>query len=255
VAVLRLERPLCVFDLETTGIQVVHDRIVELCIVKVMPDNERRSKVWRVNPGRPIPAGASAVHGITDEMVADCPPFADIAKEVGDYLDGCDLAGFNSNKFDIPLLAEEMLRANVDFDFQGRLAIDVQNIFHRLEERTLSAAYKFYCGKPLENAHTAEADVLATLEVLEAQLDRYPEQLENDVRFLAEYSNRQKVVDFAGFIAFDAEGQEIFTFGKHKGRRVREILLNDNGYYSWVMNADFPLYTKKALAQIRQSMR
>ena len=231
MAVLRLERPLCVFDLETTGIQVVHDRIVELCIVKVMPDNERRSKVWRVNPGRPIPAGASAVHGITDEMVADCPPFADIAKEV------------------------EMLRANVDFDFQGRLAIDVQNIFHRLEERTLSAAYKFYCGKPLENAHTAEADVLATLEVLEAQLDRYPEQLENDVRFLAEYSNRQKVVDFAGFIAFDAEGQEIFTFGKHKGRRVREILLNDNGYYSWVMNADFPLYTKKALAQIRQSMR
>lgn len=255
MAVLRLERPLCFFDLETTGIQVVHDRIVELCIVKVMPDNERRSKVWRVNPGRPIPAGASAVHGITDEMVANCPSFAEIAAEVADYLVGCDLAGYNSNKFDIPLLAEEMLRAQVDFDFQNCFAVDVQNIFHRLEERTLSAAYKFYCGKPLENAHTAEADVLATLEVLEAQLDRYPDQLENDVPFLAAFSNRQKVVDFAGFLAYDADGQEIFTFGKYKGRRVREILLTDNGYYSWVLNADFPLYTKKALTSIRESMR
>ncbi len=255
MAQLLLTKPLCVFDLETTGVQVVSDRIVEMCVVKVMPDGEERTKVWRVNPGIPIPPQASAIHGITDEMVAECPRFSTIAHEVLQYLEGCDLAGFNSNKFDIPLLAEEFLRVGVDFEMGKRRTVDVQNIFHRMEERTLSAAYSFYCGEKLENAHNAEADVMATLHVLKAQLDRYPETLQNEIGFLSDFSNRQRVADFAGFIAFDSEDQEIFTFGKYKGRRVREVLLQDNGYYSWVLNADFPLYTKKVLTALRLSMR
>jgi DNA polymerase-3 subunit epsilon len=217
---------------------------------KVHPDGKEETHTWRVNPTISIPAGASAVHGIYDADVADKPTFADLAAEVNGLIQDSDLAGYNSNKFDIPLLAEEFLRAGIEFDMSKRRAVDVQNIFHRMEQRTLTAAYKFYCGKSLEDAHSAEADVLATYEVLKSQLDRY-EELENDMSFLAEFSNRQKVADFAGFIAYNAQGQEIFTFGKYRGQRVESVLQENPGYYSWIQNADFPLYTKQVLTKIR----
>ena len=247
---LQLTRPICFFDLETTGVNVTNDRIVEICVHKVHPDGKEATHTWRVNPTVPIPAGASAVHGIYDADVANKPTFADLAAEVNGLIQDSDLAGYNSNKFDIPLLAEEFLRAGIEFDMSKRRAVDVQNIFHRMEQRTLTAAYKFYCGKSLDDAHSAEADVLATYEVLKSQLDRY-EELENDMRFLAEFSNRQKVADFAGFIAYDGQGQEIFTFGKYRGQTVESVLQENPGYYSWIQNADFPLYTKQVLTKIR----
>ena len=247
---LNLVRPICIFDLETTGVNVTNDRIVEICIHKVNPSGQEATHTWRVNPTIPIPTGSSLVHGIYDNDVANKPTFQEIAVEIHQLINDSDLAGFNSNKFDIPLLAEEFLRAGIDFDMSNRRAVDVQNIFHRMEERTLSAALKFYCGQKLENAHSAEADVLATYEILKAQVQRYDE-LENDIKFLANFSNRQKVADFAGFISFNENEEEVFTFGKYKGKTVKAVLNENPGYYSWIQNADFPLYTKKILTAIR----
>ncbi|MFC7444454.1 DNA Pol III Epsilon Chain [Mesoflavibacter sp. HG96] len=247
---LNLTKPLCFFDLETTGINITNDRIVEISILKVYPNGNKESKTWLVNPEMPIPAEVSAIHGITDDKVANEPTFKQLATEINNMIKDADLAGFNSNRFDIPLLAEEMLRADMDFDMKSRLAIDVQTIFHKMEQRTLSAAYKFYCDKTLENAHTAAADTLATYEVLEAQVERY-EDLENNAKFLAEFSSRKRFADFAGFIAFNKEGQEVFSFGKHKGKLVTDVLETEPGYFGWLLNADFPLYTKKVLTAIK----
>ena len=247
---LQLTKPLCFFDLETTGINITTDRIVEISILKVYPNGNKESKTWLVNPEMPIPAEVSAIHGITNDKVANEPTFKQLASEINNMIKDADLAGFNSNRFDIPLLAEEMLRADMDFDMKSRLAIDVQTIFHKMEQRTLSAAYKFYCDKTLENAHTAAADTLATYEVLEAQVERY-EDLENNAKFLAEFSSRKRFADFAGFIAFNKEGQEVFSFGKHKGKLVTDVLETEPGYFGWLLNADFPLYTKKVLTAIK----
>lgn len=247
---LKLNRPICFFDLETTGIEVAKDRIVEIAILKIHPNGNKESKTWLVNPTIPIPAVSSAVHGITDEKVADEPTFKELAPQIYQMIKDSDLAGFNSDRFDIPLLAEELLRAEVDFDMKNRVSVDVQTIFHKKEERTLSAAYKFYCGETLENAHSAMADTTATYEIMKAQLDRY-EDLENDIKSLSVFTTRKKSVDFAGFIALNEEGKEIFTFGKHKGALVEEILEREPGYFSWIQNAEFPLYTKKVLTAIK----
>lgn len=248
---LNLKRPIVFFDLETTGVDVVKDRIVEICLLKIHPSGEEETHTWLVNPERNIPEEVIAVHGITNEAVADKPIFKDLAKRVYDLVKDSDLAGYNSNKFDIPVLAEEFLRAGIDFDMGKRVAVDVQNIFHRMEQRTLVAAYKFYCNQELVDAHSAEADVRATYEVLKAQLDRYPDDLENDINTLSAFSNRQNVADFAGFIAYNAEGVEFFTFGKYKGKLVEDVLGSDPGYFGWMQNADFPLYTKKVLTAIK----
>ena len=213
---LNLKNPIVFFDLETTGTNINSDRIVEICYLKVYPNGNEESKTMRINPEMPIPAEASAVHGIYDADIADCPTFKEVARNIANDIEGCDLAGFNSNRFDIPVLAEEFLRAGVDIDMSRRKFVDVQVIFHKMEQRTLSAAYKFYCGKNLEDAHTAEADTRATYEVLMSQLDRYPE-LQNDVAFLADYSSFNKNVDFAGRMVYDDKGVEVFNFGKYKG--------------------------------------
>ncbi len=238
------------FDLETTGINIAKDRIVEISILKVFPNGNKESKTWLVNPEMEIPAEVVAIHGISNEKVVTEPTFNELAEQVNNLIAGCDLAGFNSNRFDIPLLAEEMLRAGIDFDMKNRVAVDVQVIFHKKEQRTLSAAYKFYCDKNLENAHSAEADTNATYEILKSQLDRY-DDLENETKFLSEFSSHKKRADFAGFIMFDEDEEEIFTFGKYKGKKVVTILENDKGYYSWIQKADFPLYTKKVLTAIK----
>lgn len=247
---LNLKRPICFFDLETTGINISKDRIVEISILKIFPNGTQESKTWLVNPEMPIPAETTAVHGIDDAKVANEPIFKELAAKVSEMIKGCDLGGFNSNRFDIPLLAEELLRAGLDFDMKNTVAIDVQTIYHKMEKRTLSAAYKFYCDKDLTDAHSAEADTLATYEVLKAQLDKYPE-LENDAKFLAEFSSRKQFVDFAGFIAYNEDGKEVFSFGKHKGKLVEQIMEEEPGYFGWIQNADFPLYTKKVLTAIR----
>ena len=247
---LKLTRPICFFDLETTGIEVAKDRIVEIAIFKVYPNGNKESKTWLVNPTIPIPAQSTAVHGITNEKVANEPTFKELSSQIYAMIKDSDLAGFNSDRFDIPLLAEELLRAEVDFDMKNRVSVDVQTIFHTKEERTLSAAYKFYCNQTLENAHSAEADTMATYEILKAQLDRY-EDLENDIKSLSEFTTRKKSVDFAGFIALNDKGQEIFTFGKHKGALVDEVFDKEPGYFGWIQNADFPLYTKKVLTAIK----
>lgn len=247
---LKLNRPICFFDLETTGIDVGKDRIVEIAIFKVYPNGTKESKTWLVNPTIPIPAQATAVHGISNEKVANEPTFAMLASQIHAMIKDSDLAGFNSDRFDIPLLAEELLRAGVDFDMKNRVSVDVQTIFHKMEERTLSAAYKFYCGQLLENAHSAAADTLATYEILKAQLDRYSD-LQNDMKSLAEFTTRKKSVDFAGFIAINDKGEEYFTFGKYKNVLVDEVFDKDPGYYGWIQNADFPLYTKKVLTGLK----
>lgn len=247
---LKLSRPIAFFDLETTGINVSTDRIVEISIYKIMPNGDKEIKTKKINPTIPIPIESSAVHGITDADVVDAPTFAEVAKDLAKFIEGCDLAGYNSNKFDVPLLAEEFLRADVDFDISKRNLVDVQNIFHKMEQRTLSAAYHFYCKKDLTNAHSAEADTIATYEILEAQLDKYQE-LKNDVKFLADFSQRSVNADLIGRIIFDENGVEIFNFGKHKGKSVEKVLEIEPGYYSWMMNGDFPLYTKKILTNIR----
>ena len=247
---LKLNKPICFFDLETTGINIAKDRIVEISILKIHPNGNKESKTWLVNPTIEIPKEASDIHGITNERVVTEPTFKELAVAVSEMIKGCDLAGFNSNRFDIPLLAEEMLRADVDFDMKNRVAIDVQVIFHKKEQRTLSAGYKFYCDQDLTDAHSAEADTKATYEILLAQLDKY-EDLENDVKSLSEFSTHNKRADFAGFIMFDEDDNEVFTFGKHKGKKVVEILEKDQGYYNWIQKSDFPLYTKKVLTAIK----
>ncbi len=249
---LKLTRPICFFDLETTGINVALDRIVEISILKIYPNGNRESKTWLVNPEMEIPAETTAIHGISNEKVANEPTFKKLAQEIYKMIKDSDLGGFNSDRFDIPLLAEEMLRADIDFDMKHMVSVDVQTIFHKMEKRTLEAAYKFYCDKELSDAHSAKADTLATYEVLLSQLDRYPE-LENNIKKLAEFSTHRQFADFAGFIGFDEEGVEIFSFGKHKGKRVNEVLDNEPGYFGWILNADFPLYTKKVLTQIKLS--
>lgn len=247
---LNLKNPIVFFDLETTGVDTSRDRIVEISTVKVFPNGDKEVKTRRLNPEMHIPEEATAVHGITDEDVANEPPFRAIAKSLAAYLEGCDFGGFNSNKFDVPVLMEEFLRAGVNVDFKNRKFIDVQNIFHKMEQRTLEAAYRFYCDKTLENAHSAEADTMATYEVLMAQLDRYPE-LQNDVAYLADFSARGQSADYAGRILYDDKGVEVFGFGKYKGRSVAEVFREEPSYYSWMMNGDFPLYTKKVITEIR----
>ena len=247
---LKLSKPICFFDLETTGIDITKDRIVEISILKVYPNGNKESKTWLVNPTIPIPKAASDVHGITDERVAGEPTFKELAKQIHNMIKDSDLAGYNSDRFDIPLLAEEMLRAEVDFDLGNRVSVDVQTIFHKMEQRTLSAASKFYCGKDLIDAHTASADTNATYEILKAQLDRY-DSLENNIKKLSEFTYRKQIADFAGFIGYNDKGEEIFTFGKHKGKRVEDIFDEEPGYFGWLLGADFPLYTKKILTAIK----
>lgn len=246
---LKLKRPLLFFDIESTGLNVATDRIVEISMVKVMPDGSRDVKTRRVNPTIPIPEAARAVHGISDEDVKDCPTFAQLAKSMMAWMEGCDIAGYNSLNFDIPMLTEEFMRAGLDPKFRERNLVDVQVIFYKKEPRTLSGAYKFYCGKNLEDAHTAEADTMATLEVLEAQLDHYPD-LENDVAALADFTKRQKMLDYAGRIVLDEHDVPIFNFGKHKGRSVREVLEQEPSYYTWMQNGDFTQDTKNVLTKI-----
>ena len=247
---LKLTRPICFFDLETTGIDIGKDRIVEISIFKVFPNGNKESKTWLVNPTIPIPPQTTAVHGITNEKVANEPTFAALSSQIYAMIKDSDLAGYNSDRFDIPLLAEEMLRAGVDFDMKNRVSVDVQTIFHKKEERTLSAALKFYCGKTLENAHTAEADTMATYEILLGQLERYPD-LQNDMKALSEFTTRKKSVDFAGMIVMNDKGQEMFSFGKYKNVLVDEVFDKDPGYFGWIQNADFPLYTKKVLTGLK----
>tara|TARA_R110002073_G_scaffold159955_1_gene315391 strand:+ start:2531 stop:3307 length:777 start_codon:yes stop_codon:yes gene_type:complete len=247
---LNLTKPICFFDLETTGVNISKDRVVEISILKVFPNGTEESKTWLVNPEMVIPNEVIAIHGITNEKVANEPTFKEIAKEVHNMIKDSDLGGFNSNRFDIPLLAEEMLRADLDFDMKNRVAVDVQTIFHKMEQRTLSAAYKFYCNESLDDAHSAEADTKATYEVLKAQIHKY-DLLENDTKFLAEFSSRKKLADFAGFINYNKKGEECFSFGKHKGKLVTEVLEKEPGYFGWLLDADFPLYTKKVLTAIK----
>lgn len=247
---LNLTKPICFFDLETTGVNITTDRIVEISVLKVFPNGKEDCKTWLVNPEIPIPKEITAIHGISNADVADKPVFKEVAKEIYNMIKDSDLAGFNSDRFDIPLLAEEMLRSDVDFDMKNRLSIDVQTIFHKMEQRTLSAAYKFYCHKELEGAHGAEADANATYEVLKAQIERYKE-IENDTKFLAEFSTRKQFADFAGFISYNKHGEECFAFGKHKGKLVTDVLETEPGYFGWLLNADFPLYTKKVLTAIK----
>ena len=251
---LKLYKPLCVFDLETTGTNVGKDRIVEICILKVNPDASRESKTWKVNPEMPIPKESSAIHGIYDEDVVNAPTFKDIASKILEMNSGSDLGGFNSNRFDVPLLAEELLRAGLDFDLSKFKLVDAQTIYHKMEPRNLSAAYNFYCQKTLENAHSAEADVLATFEVLDAQVGHY-EDLPNEVAGLSEFSFHSKFADLAGMIHFNDKDQEIFAFGKYKGQVVKEVFQKDIGYYGWLQSADFPLYTKKIFTKIQLKSR
>ncbi len=247
---LNLKKPLAFFDLETTGVDVSKDRIVEIAILKINPNQSQEIKTMRFNPEMHIPEETTKIHGITDEDVKDAPIFKHEAKNIAKFIEGCDLAGYNSNKFDIPLLAEEFLRADVDFSLKNRHFIDVQVIFHKKEQRTLSAAYKFYCKKDIEDAHTAVGDINATYEVLQYQLDMY-DDLENDVEALSKFSYHKKSADLAGRIVFDEKDREIFNFGKYTGKLVEEVLEKDQGYYAWMMNADFPLYTKKILTEIK----
>lgn len=250
---LKLSKPIVFFDLETTGINIATDKIVEISILKVFPNGNKESKTWLVNPEIEIPKESSEIHGITNEKVASEPTFKELANKVNELIEGCDLAGFNSNRFDIPLLAEELMRAGIDFDMKNRKAIDVQVIFHKKEQRTLSAGYQFYCGKELEGAHGAEADTNATYEILLAQVDKYGD-IGNSVDALSEYSTHGERADFAGFILMNDDKQEIFSFGKYKGRTVEEVFNENPGYHNWIQNADFPLYTKKVLREIKERM-
>lgn len=264
---INLTKPLAFFDLETTGINVGSDKIVEISIVRVNVDNTTDILTKRVNPGIPIPIFVSKIHGIYDKDVADCPHFKELAPQLAAFLTNCDLAGFNSNKFDVPFLVEEFLRAEVDFDLKNRKLIDVQNIFHMMEPRNLSAAYKFYCGKPLENAHSAEADTIATYEIFKAQLERYKDTelidekgntytpVKNDMSVLSTLTARTRNADLAGRIVYNEKNVEVFNFGKHKDKPVAEVFAKEPSYYNWMMQGDFPLYTKKIITQIRLSMK
>jgi len=250
MSTLKLNRPIAFIDLETTGVNIASDRIVEISILKLMPDDTTPTETFRVNPTIPIPAEASAIHSIFDKDVKDCPTFKQLAPTLLKIVDQCDFAGYNSNKFDVPLLVEEFLRAEVDFDIENRKLIDVQNIFHKMEQRTLSAAYKFYCNKDLTGAHGAEADVKATYEVLKAQLEKY-DTLEGNVAYLQKFSSNNDSVDLAGRIVRDKKGVEVFNFGKHKGKPVAEIFKSEPSYYNWMMDGDFPLSTKRVITKLR----
>ena len=247
---LKLTKPICFFDLETTGTNISKDRIVEIAVLKVFPNGNKESHTWLVNPERDIPAEVIAIHGISNEKVQDSPIFKDLAKEIHLLIKDSDLGGFNSNRFDIPLLAEEMIRADIDFSLKGNKCVDVQNIFHKKEKRNLSAAYEFYCNKELIGAHSAESDTKATYEILKAQVEKY-DDLENSISFLSNFSSRSKFADLAGFIVFNEKNQECFSFGKHKGKLVLDVLNTDSGYFNWLLNADFPLYTKNTLKSIK----
>lgn len=248
---LKLQKPIVFFDLETTGVNAIHDRIVEISYIKVFPDGNEESKTLRINPERHIPEQSSAIHGIYDEDVKDCPTFKQVARDIAAIFVNSDIAGFNSSYFDVPMLVEEMLRAGIDFDITKCRLIDVQNIYHKLEQRTLSAAYKFYCGKNLEDAHSAQADTRATYEVLKAQLDKYPDKLNNDVQFLSSFSKMNDNVDFAGRIIYNDKHIPVFNFGKYKGQSVEDVLARDPGYYGWMMQGDFPQNTKQVLTKLR----
>lgn len=246
---LQLKNPLVFFDLETTGLNVSSDRIVELSYVKLFPNGNRESKTFRINPEMHIPEKVSELHGIYDDDVKDCPTFRQIASEIVSVIEGCDLAGYNSNHFDIPLLAEELLRANQDIDLRNRKFVDAFVIFQKREPRNLRAAYRFYCDKELENAHTANADTEATVEVLLAQVERY-EDLPNTIEGLSNYSSFGKNADFAGRLSYNADGEIVFNFGKYKGQTVKEVLGRDSGYYGWLMQAEFPQYTKNVITRL-----
>ena len=252
---LNLEKPIIFFDLETTGTNIIQDRIVEISYLKIMPNGAERTYTQRINPGMPIPEASTLIHGITDDDVKECPAFKEVGKEIARDFEGSDIAGFNSNRFDIPMLAEEFLRAGINIDLSRHRLIDVQVIFHKMEERTLSAAYKFYCGKQLDNAHSAEADARATYEVLMAQLDRYPDVLKNNMQFLSEFSSFTRNVDFAGRIIRNDKGEEVFNFGKYKDMPLIEVFERDPGYYSWILQGDFPLNTKQVLTRIKLQSR
>lgn len=253
---LNLKRPLVFFDLETTGIDISRDRIVEISMVKVMPSGDKDIKTRRINPEMRIPSESTAIHGITNDDVKDCNTFKQIARSLAQFIEGCDLAGYNSNRFDVPMLVEEFLRAGVDVDLSNRKFVDVQTIFHKMEQRTLTAAYKFYCGREIENAHSAEADTLATYDVLLGQLEKYgPEVLENDIDFLANFSRLNRTVDFAGRVVLDSNDVPVFNFGKHKGRPVSEVFLSEPSYYDWIMKGDFTLNTKNVVTRIRLNQK
>ena len=252
---LNLTKPICFFDLETTGTNIAKDRIVEIAILKVFPNGNKESVTWRVNPEMKIPAETTKIHGISDEDVANEPTFKELSKKIYAMIKGCDLGGYNSNRFDIPLLAEEFLRAEVDFDIKNSVAVDVQTIFHKKEKRTLEAAYKFYCDKDLTNAHSAEADTTATYEVLLSQLEKY-EELENNVNFLADFSQRGgKFADMAGFVRFNDKGEEVLSFGKYRGVTLKQIWNENPGYFSWINQAEFPLYTKNVMRNFADEMK
>ncbi len=260
---LNLTRPIAFIDLETTGIKVATDRIVEICVFRLNPDGSHKIRTQRINPGIPIPPEVTAIHGITDDDVRDAPSFAVLAHELLQLLEECDLAGYNSNHFDIPLLVEEFLRADIEFDLKGRRFVDVQNIFHKMEPRNLAAAYKFYCQADLTNAHSAEADVMATYEILKSQLDRYREStvkdrkgklyhpVVNDVKALSEFSYHSRNVDLVGHIIFNEKGTEVFNFGKHKGKSVTEVFRMEPSYYDWMMKGEFPLSTKRVVTALK----
>lgn len=248
---LKLERPIIFFDLETTGTNIIRDRIVELSILKVYPDGQEEIKSRRINPEMHIPEASSAIHHIYDEDVKDAPTFRQISKALLAIFDGCDIAGFNSNKFDVPLLIEEFDRAGLTFDIAGRRFIDVQNIFHKMEQRTLKAAYKFYCGRDLEDAHSAAADTKATYEVLKSQLDKYGDNLQNDISFLADFSTMGRSVDLASRIVLNDDDVPVFNFGKHKGRTVKEVLKQEPSFYDWMMQGEFPKNTKDVLRRLK----
>lgn len=247
---LKLQKPIVFFDLETTGTNIIDDRIVELSYIKIHPDGREESATMRINPGRPIPASATAVHHISDEDVRDKPLFEEVAKDLEQVFSNVDIAGFNSNRFDVPLLVEEFLRVGSKIDLSKCRFVDVQTIFHKMEQRTLSAAYLFYCGKTLDGAHSADADTRATYEVLKAQLDRYND-LQNDVTFLADFSTQNRNVDFAGRIIYNENDIEVFNFGKYKGMPVADVMARDTGYYNWIMQGDFPRNTKEVITRIR----
>ena len=248
---LNLKKPLVFFDLETTGVSSIHDRIIMLGYIKVYPNGNEEAKTIYINPERHIPEETTAIHHITDDDVKDSPTFKQIAANLAATFEGCDFAGFNSNHFDVPMLVEEMVRAGVNFDISKSKLIDVQNIYHKLEPRTLSAAYKYYCHKELDGAHSADNDTMATYEVMKAQLDKYPEVLKNDVDFLADFSKMNNNVDLAGRIVYNEQNVPVFNFGKYKGTPVEEVLTKDPGYYGWILQGDFPQNTKQVLTRLR----
>ncbi len=250
---LTLKKPIVFFDLETTGTDIVKDRIVELAFIKLTPDGKRDKFTKRINPGIPIPPESTHFHGITDEDVKNAPAFKQVAHELYEWIRGCDLGGYNSSKFDIPLLAEEFLRAGLQVDFTERNMVDVQQIFFKMEARTLAAAYSFYCHKSLENAHSAEADINATIEVLEAQLEKY-DDIATDVAGLHKFTHTEEFVDYARRLTMK-DGHAVFNFGKHKGRRVEDIFTAEPQYYDWMMQADFALHTKQKISEILNKMK